>query len=183
MMRNVYVISGPCGVGKSTITKGLARKLSKTVLVEGDLISAMFVGEVQPPWDEKLSIVWQNLSNLTKTYLQNGYDVVIDYVVEEELEWFCQELGQTGLEFTLHYYVLRADPDVLVKRITKRGDTELIPRSLELLQQLENKKENAPHLYDTTYKAPNVIIDEILDRSFSNSYHKGKRCTEGESKA
>ncbi|TYS67833.1 AAA family ATPase [Sutcliffiella horikoshii] len=175
MMRNVYVISGPCGVGKSTVTKGLARKLKKSVLIEGDLISAMFIGEPQPPWEEKLSIVWQNLSSLTKNFLLKGYNVVIDYVVEDELEWFCKELGQTGLNFTLHYYVLRADPEVLVERITKRGDTELISRSLELLQHLENKKENAPHLYDSTNKNPKAIINEILDRPLSNYYHKRKR--------
>ncbi|WP_404430722.1 AAA family ATPase [Sutcliffiella horikoshii] len=163
MTRNVYIISGPCGVGKSTITIGLARKLEKTILIEGDLISAMFVGEVQPPWEEKLSIVWQNLSSLTKNFLRNGYDVVIDYVVEDELEWFCKELHQASFDVTLHYYVLRADPEVLVERITKRGDTDMIPRSLELLHQLENKKENAPHLYDTTNKDPNVIIEEIAN--------------------
>ncbi|MGD6874759.1 AAA family ATPase [Sutcliffiella horikoshii] len=163
MTRNVYIISGPCGVGKSTVTKGLARKLERAVLVEGDLISAMFVGEEQPAWEEKLSIVWQNLSSLTKNFLLNGYDVVIDYVVENELEWFCKELHQTRLDIILHYYVLRADPDALVERITKRGDTGMIPRSLELLHQLENKEENAPHLYDTTNKEPNVIIEEIAN--------------------
>ncbi|TYS58432.1 AAA family ATPase [Sutcliffiella horikoshii] len=163
MMRNVYIISGPCGVGKSTITKGLACKLKKAVLIEGDLISAMFVGEEQPAWEEKLSIVWQNLSSLTKNFLLNGYDVVIDYVVEDELKWFCKDLHQTGVDVTLHYFVLRADPDALVERITKRGDTGMIPRSFELLHQLENKEENAPHLYDTTNKEPNVIIEEIAN--------------------
>ncbi|WP_339148843.1 MULTISPECIES: AAA family ATPase [unclassified Sutcliffiella] len=165
MTRSIYIISGPCGVGKSTITKGLARKLEKTVLVEGDMISALFVGQVQPPWEEKLSIVWQNLSSLTKNFLLNGYDVVIDYVVEDELEWFCKELQQTGLDISLHYYVLLADPEVLVERITRRGDTNMIPRSLELLHQLENKKENALHLYDTTNKDPKVIIEEIAGNS------------------
>ena len=65
------------------------------------------------------------------------------------------------MNITLHYYVLRADPEVLVERITERGDTEMIPRSLELLHQLESKKENAPHLYDTTNKDPDIIIEEI----------------------
>ncbi len=167
MTRNVYIISGPCGVGKSTITKGLAGKLEKTVLVEGDLISAMFVGEEQPSWEDKLAMVWQNLSSMTKNFLLNGYDVVLDYVVEDELDWFCRELQMTGLDITLHYYVLRAEPEVLVERITKRGDIEMIPRSLELLHQLENKKENAPHLYDTSNKEPNTIIEEIA----SNKAH------------
>ncbi|MEA3318547.1 MAG: AAA family ATPase [Bacillota bacterium] len=163
MTRNVYIISGPCGVGKSTITKGIAHKLEKAVLVEGDLLSAMFVGETQPAWEEKLSVVWLNLSSLTKNFLLKGYDVVIDYVVEEELEWFSKELHHSGVDVTLHYYILRADPEVLVERITKRGDTDMIPRSLELLHQLENKEENTSHLYDTTNKEPTVIIEEIAN--------------------
>ncbi|KMJ57238.1 hypothetical protein AB685_17710 [Bacillus sp. LL01] len=161
MTRSIYIISGPCGVGKSTITKGLSRKMDKAVLIEGDLIMAMFVGKEQSSWEEKLSIVWQNLSSLTLNFIEKGYDVVIDYVVEDELPWFCSQLS--GLDdITLHYVVLRAEPEVLIERITKRGDTEMIHRSLELLQQLENKAENIPHLYDTTHKEPDVIIEEIL---------------------
>ena len=35
-MPNLYVITGPAGVGKSTVSKRLAQNLSKSALIEGD---------------------------------------------------------------------------------------------------------------------------------------------------
>ena len=37
-MPNLYVITGPAGVGKSTVSKKLAQNLSKSALIEGDEI-------------------------------------------------------------------------------------------------------------------------------------------------
>ena len=37
-MPNLYVITGPAGVGKSTVSKRLAQNLSKSALIEGDEI-------------------------------------------------------------------------------------------------------------------------------------------------
>ncbi len=35
-MNTLYFITGPAGVGKSTVSKKLANKLIKSVLIEGD---------------------------------------------------------------------------------------------------------------------------------------------------
>lgn len=35
-MSKLYIISGPAGVGKSTISKRIAESKKKTVLIEGD---------------------------------------------------------------------------------------------------------------------------------------------------
>lgn len=37
-MAKLYIITGPAGVGKSTISRQLASRLKKSALVEGDLI-------------------------------------------------------------------------------------------------------------------------------------------------
>lgn len=35
-MSTLYIITGPCGVGKTTISKKLFQKLSNSLLIEGD---------------------------------------------------------------------------------------------------------------------------------------------------
>ena len=37
-MPNLYIITGPSGVGKSTVSKKLAENSNKSVLIEGDLL-------------------------------------------------------------------------------------------------------------------------------------------------
>ncbi|MDM5340571.1 AAA family ATPase [Fictibacillus enclensis] len=161
-MNQIYIFSGPCGVGKSTITKMLAESLEKVVLIQGDDIHSMFVGRDQPSWGDQLSIVWQNTLSITRNFLDHGLNIVLDYVVEDELEWFCRELS--GYDVELYYIVLRADEDVLVQRLQERGDVNLIDRSLFLLNQLENDPANRTYLYDTTNKTPKEILEDLRNR-------------------
>lgn len=42
-MNKLYLITGPAGVGKSTISKLLAKKLDKSILIEGDDIYHMVI--------------------------------------------------------------------------------------------------------------------------------------------
>ncbi|MGP4079158.1 AAA family ATPase [Pseudalkalibacillus sp. R45] len=167
----VYIFSGPCGVGKSTITKALAEEMEKVVLIEGDTIHSMFIGKEQPAWDDQLSIVWKNIYAMTKNFIENDLNVIIDFVVESELEWFCEQLSEFDLN--MYYVVLRADEDILQKRLIQRKDENLIKRSLFLLDKLENTSSNKPYLYDTTNKRPQEIINHLKD-SFKQFRVNGK---------
>ncbi|GGF18250.1 hypothetical protein GCM10010954_16230 [Halobacillus andaensis] len=157
--RDIYLISGPCGVGKSTISKKLADRMSKSVLIEGDQLNAMLVGENQPAWEERLAIVWKTIVSITKNVLDHERDVVIDYVVEDELNWFAQQF--VDLNVHIHYVVLRADKSVLHERLTQRGNTDLLERSLFLLKKLEGTRANKPFLLDTTDKRPFEVVEKI----------------------
>ncbi|MBR3281612.1 MAG: (d)CMP kinase [Clostridia bacterium] len=42
-MSKLYIITGPAGVGKSTISKKIAESLSKSVLIEGDDIYSQVI--------------------------------------------------------------------------------------------------------------------------------------------
>ncbi|MDN4523913.1 AAA family ATPase [Fictibacillus fluitans] len=161
-MNRIYIFSGPCGVGKSTISKMLAESMENVVLVHGDDIHSMFTGKNQPPWDEQLSIVWQNTLSITKNFLEHRLDIVLDYVVEDELEWFCR--GLSGYDVEIYYVVLRADEDVLVQRLQERGNADLIDRSLFLLNQLENDPANRRYLYNTTNQSPKEILEDLRNR-------------------
>ncbi len=52
-MPKLYVITGPAGVGKSTISKKLAEISSKSALVEGDDIYHQVISSYVPAWREE----------------------------------------------------------------------------------------------------------------------------------
>lgn len=165
-MRTIYIISGPCGVGKSTLAKELARTVKKSALIKGDDFLSMYEEGSAPPWEENLSIMWKSMLSITQTLIQHDYNVIIDIVVEDELEWFCKHF--THLDLRIKYVVLRADENILIDRLNKRGDQFLIDRSLFLLNQLENESANAKYLYDSTNKKPAEILEDILNSSDFN---------------
>ncbi|CAM4119844.1 AAA family ATPase [Lederbergia lenta] len=161
-MQTIYIISGPCGVGKSTAAKELAKQVPKSALIHGDDLLHLFDDRSSPPWDEKLAIMWKNILAVTNNLIQHDFNVIIDIVVEDELEWFCRHFQYMNVSFK--YIVLRADEELLVERINKRGDVYMIERSLFLLNQLENETSfNQPYLYDTTGKEPADIAKDIIE--------------------
>ena len=82
-MAQLYIITGPAGVGKSTISKRIAKLKSKSALVEGDEIYNQVVGGYIPAWKEgnHLDIFLKICINTIKTYLEDGYDVIFNYIV------------------------------------------------------------------------------------------------------
>ena len=48
-MSKLYLITGPAGVGKSTVSKAIAESLEKSVLLEGDEVYHHVVGSYVPP--------------------------------------------------------------------------------------------------------------------------------------
>ncbi|MDA5109573.1 hypothetical protein O3V59_14500, partial [Brevibacillus thermoruber] len=80
-VRTVYVLSGPAGVGKSTISKELTKKLNPSAYISGDYISHMHVNGRKKPWEskEELSLIWDNILCLTRNFLT--YGVNADFIL------------------------------------------------------------------------------------------------------
>ncbi|GGD56075.1 AAA family ATPase [Paenibacillus nasutitermitis] len=156
----VYLISGPLGVGKSTVSKTLADALNQCALIEGDLLLHIYRGETEPPWEERLRLAWLHIVAVARNLLQDGLDVVIDFVVEDELQWFYDQLSD--FDATLHYVVLHAEPDTLAARLNQRGDAQYIHRSLFLRDKLMKSPTNVPFLLDAERKPPDELAEEII---------------------
>ncbi|WHY79906.1 AAA family ATPase [Neobacillus sp. WH10] len=157
----IYLVSGPVGVGKSTTSKKLAQTVKNCVLLEGDSILHMFEYGSEASWEERLSLTWENILTITRNFIQNNFNVVIDFVVEDELDWFCKHISD--LQVTLKYIVLRADKEKLIERIHMRGDNDSIERSLFLLNKLESTPSNQQFIFDTTLKHTAEIVDVIIN--------------------
>ena len=182
-MRKIYFISGPCGSGKSTFTDEFSRHLvwqeHKTVyVIHGDDFHNGFVepedkgsffvnGQAsdQVLWEDILRFNWDCMISTAGRALRQGMDVVIDYIIEDELPRVKQLAAENHAE--LYYIVLTADAEELERRILSRGDADLVERALFLKKELEAMPENRGHLYNNTGKTTENMIDEIVPEDYA----------------
>ena len=178
-MNSIYCFSGPCGVGKSTLAQAYARHLvdhgvdRQVYVIHGDDFHAGFVetqervGPACPGfmyWEDILRFNWECMLSVAEKVLKRGLDVVIDYVVEDELP-LLKEVAERN-KASLYYVTLIADEDVIRNRIAKRGDTILIDRAIFLKNKLENMPENQGHLFDNSRCTTEETINRLQMEDF-----------------
>ena len=181
-MARIIMISGACGCGKSTFADAYAKHLAQQehrtcYIIHGDDFQRGFTepedkGDFfvngQPPervrWEDILRFNWDCIIATAGRALEQNLDVVIDYVVEDELPR-VRDLAARH-HALLYYIVLTADAEEIERRIRNRGDAGLIGRALFLKKKLETMPENRGHLYDNTGKTTDEIIGQIVPDRF-----------------
>lgn len=160
-MSKLYIITGPAGVGKSTISKEIAKLKSKSVLIEGDDIYHQVIGGYVQAWKNgnHLETFWKVCINTIKIYLEDGYDVVFNYIVNtENLEIIKKEFEKYEIKFI----VLLADENALLSRDKERlEECQMKERCITLLNSFKNKKFNQQNILDTTNLSINKIVNLI----------------------
>ena len=155
-MPNLYIITGPAGVGKSTISRELANKMDKSVLLEGDDIYHQVVGGYIQAWKEgnHLDTFWQVCLSSIDIYLQNGYDVVFNYIINPENIKIIKDKFKN---YNIKFVVLLVDEKTLLLRDKERPeDCQMKDRCIVLLNSFKNKPYNKCNILDTS----NLSIDE-----------------------
>ncbi len=182
-MAGIFIISGACGCGKTTFADAYAAHLVRTehktvYMIHGDHFQDGFVkpeqgffdgSEAADPvlWGDVLRFNWDCIVFASGRALEMGLDVVVDYVVEEELPRVRELAAAHHAE--LYYIVMTAASREIERRIRERGDVQLIERALFLKRKLEAMPENRGHLYDTTGKTTQEMLREIdMDRYILN---------------
>jgi len=182
-MGNIYFFSGPCGCGKSTLADAYVKHLvnkgdkKQVYIIHGDDFQDGFIetdnrekffegGQVADvlQWNDILKFNWDCILMVASRALERGLDVVIDYVIEDELP-LVQKLAEE-YDAKLYYVVLTASCDTIRQRIMQRGDVDLIDRALFLKHKLDNMPENEGHLFDNTDKTIEQEIDELEMEQF-----------------
>jgi guanylate kinase len=158
-MNKLYLITGPAGVGKSTVSKAIADNLNKSALIEGDDIYNMIISGHVNPWldGNHLDLMWKNSISLIKNFLNDGFDVVFNYIINKKnLEMIKREFNNYDLIFV----VLLVDEETIIKRDKERPlDVQMGIRSLELLKEFKNENFEEKYILNTT----NLSIDETMD--------------------
>lgn len=159
-MANLYLITGPCGVGKSTISKSLAERLDKSVLLEGDDFYHQVVSGYVQAWKDgnHLDVFWKVVIDTIKNYLDAGYDVVFNYIINKDN--FIR-LKDEFENIDTKFIVLLADANTLIERDNKRPiDCQMKDRCVTLLNKfLDYNFDNNYLLYED-----NLSIDEVVSK-------------------
>ena len=166
-MKTLYLITGPAGVGKSTISLELAHKLAKSALIEGDMLYGQVIGSYISPWKEgnHLNLMWQNAIELIKNYLENDYDVIFNYIIEPDKFNLIKE---TFKDYEIRFVVLMVDADTLIERDKKRDeDCQMGDRCLVLLDEFKKHNYDKKYILNTDDKN---VLDCVYDILENNNY-------------
>lgn len=160
-MSNLYIITGPAGVGKSTISKRIAESKKKSVLIDGDDIYHQVIGGYVQAWKEgnHLDVFWKVCTNTIRTYLENGYDVIFNYIVTSTP---LKQMYEEFKDYYIKFIVLLVDEKTLLLRDKERPeDCQMKERCIVLLNSFKNKNYNAQSILDITNLSVNETIDII----------------------
>ena len=157
-MQTLYIITGPAGVGKSTISKEIAIKSKKSALIDGDDIYHQVIGGYIQAWKQgnHLQTFWKICINTIKIYLEDGFDVVFNYIITpENLELLKNEFKN----YTMKFIVLLVNESTLLLRDKERPEAcQMKERCITLLNNFKNNNYNEKNILDTT----NLSIDETI---------------------
>lgn len=153
----LYIITGPAGVGKSTISKRLATLKEKSVLIEGDDIYGQVIGSYTSAWKEgnHLKVFWKVCIDMINTYLEEGYDVVFNYIVTPENLKLLKEKFSS-----FKFVILITDEDELLKRdLLRPEDCRMRERCVVLLNNFKNNDYEKDYTLDIT----NLSVDGVIE--------------------
>ena len=169
-MNSLYIITGPAGVGKSTISNIIAEKLSKSAVIEGDEIYHMVRGGYVSAWKEgnQLGIFWQNSIDLMINFLKEGYDVVFNYIVHKEDVTNIKKALEKIPELKIKFVVLMTDEKTIIKRDNLRPeDCRMGERSLVLLDSFKKQNFDKKFVLDTSKLSEGETADIIMECDFN----------------
>lgn len=164
-MSNLYIITGPAGVGKSTISKKLAENSNKSVLIEGDFIYSQVISSYVCAWKEgnHLEVFWEVCLNSIETYLSYGYDVVFNYIVTPTI---VDKIKNRFKNIKTKFVVLLSDEETLLSRDKQRPeDCQMKERCLILLNSFKSKNYNSNNILDTTHLSIEETINTIINET------------------
>lgn len=167
-MNKLFIITGPAGVGKTTISNKLASSLSKSVLIEGDTVYNFFVGGRISPCKENapLELFWGNCIYLINSYLEKGYDVVFNYIISDEN---LKLLKEKFKNYKIVFKVLLTDENTLLERDKEREeDCQMKERCLVLLNQFKNYNFDKKDIIDTSNLTVKEITNLLLEEYYEN---------------
>ena len=162
MEKKLIIINGVMGVGKTTISKALYKKLYNSFWLDGDNCWMMNPFEVT---DENKFMVLDNISYILNNFIKNSKSkyIIFNWVIHTEdiMKDILNKIDSSSVD--VYKITLMCSKENLINRINKDIKLGLryednIKRSLDRLE-LYNKMDTIK--IDTSNKSIEDIVDEI----------------------
>ena len=164
-MNKIFLITGPAGVGKSTISSLVAENLEKSVLLEGDTIYHFVCGGYESPWKEgnHLDLFWQNSISVIENSINKGYDVVFNYILHKS---DVEKIKNKFIDCEIKFICLMADEQTVLSRDKMRiPENQMGERCLVLLNNFKKQNFEDRFIVDTSNKTKEDVCKMILENN------------------
>ncbi|MHB1295244.1 MAG: AAA family ATPase [Anaerolineae bacterium] len=133
-MKNLVIINGTMGVGKTATSRALARLLPRAAFLDGDWCWTYRPDAVN---DETKALVMDNITHMLGNYLQcSAYDNIVFCWVADSDAIIGQILAPLqGLAFNLHKLTITCSEETLRRRLAPVRTPEAIASSVSRLQR------------------------------------------------
>lgn len=161
----IYIISGTCGVGKSSVSHKLAEKYRLSAHINADDLYRMVVGGQIAPWNDDgtyIKLLWTNINSIVENFIINGFVPIVDYVVFPEDLSFIKEVT-VKYRLKVKYIVLMADENTIkIRDESRTSENKMGDRSIELLKEFKEKDINERFIINTSSKSIEETVLEII---------------------
>lgn len=161
-MKDIIVIAGAPGAGKTTICKILREKLGSPYIDLGWLREFHLDKEWKNATSGEELMAFENLLFILRNYKKHGYEnVIITDLTDEKVQRISKELN--GLNFIIaSLYV--TDDNELQKRVLGERDSgyKNVAAAVEWNRELINRETvKNEHKIDNTHNNPQKTVDQI----------------------
>lgn len=166
MVQHLIIVRGPPGIGKSTISRELAKHISGNVSVVGiDILRWMFIPKRSENFNDH-NLAYINLRDICKNTLNEGLSIIIEGILASKdkkgnlrIDEF-EKFSEAGVKVSRIF--LQGNREIQESRLKKknaRNSPDEIQEWTELANSTVTNKDN---IIDTNNKTKDIIVEEIL---------------------